>query len=117
LIFFIERIELVGIYVENREQITPWPKNRHHDFGARACITSYVTGIFVDVGNNNGPHFCRGGSADSTAENDIETAQRALVWSDAQQRPRLDDPIKASPEMSERVMHERGDRCHRSNWV
>jgi hypothetical protein len=34
LVFFIERIELVGIYVEDGEQITPWSENRYDYFRA-----------------------------------------------------------------------------------
>src|ERR1700694_3907456 len=76
-----------------------------------------MAGIFVDVGNDNGPHFGRGSPANSATESDIETTQGSLVWSDAQQRAGLYHPIEASPKMSERMLDKRGNRCHSRDRV
>jgi len=63
-----------------------------------------MAGVFIDVWHNDGSPFGGSGPAYSATEGDVETAQGSLIGSDAQQHPGLYDPIKASPQVSERMI-------------
>jgi hypothetical protein len=117
LVVVIERIELFGIYVENGDQITLRIPYGNHDLGTGSSVASYMAGKFLDIRNDHRLHFRCSGAAYSATKSDLETSQRALVWPDAKQCPRLYDSIKPGPQMPEGMMNERGYRGHRGNRV
>ena len=67
-IFRIERIHAVGIYVENGDQITLSPKNRHYDLGPCSRVAGNVTWIFLDVRTDQCPSLGCGVTTDTSAE-------------------------------------------------
>ena len=96
-IFRIERIQTVGIYVENADEITLSPKNRYYDLGLCSRITGNVSRILLDVRNDQCLSFGCGISADTSAKRYVEAAKASLIRAHAKQAAWLDDSIKASP--------------------
>jgi hypothetical protein len=117
LVVVIERIELLGIYVENGDQITLRIPYGNYDLGTGSSVTGYMAGKFLDIRNDHGLHFRCGGAAYSATKGDLETSQRTLVWPDAKQCPRLYNSIKPGPQMAERMMNERSHSGHCGNRV
>jgi len=79
LVVVIERIELLGIYVENGDQITLRITNGNDDLGTGPSVTSYMAGKFLDIRNDQCLHFRCGGAAYSATKSDLETSQRSLI--------------------------------------
>ena len=96
-IFRIERIQTVGIYVENGDEITLFPKNGHYDLGLCSRITGNVSRILLDVRNDQCLSLGCDISADTSAKRYVEAAKASLIRADAEQPTWLDDPIETSP--------------------
>lgn len=96
-IFRIERIQTVGIYVENGDEITLSPKNGHYDLGLCSRITGNVSRIFLDVRNDQCLSLGGSVSTDTSAKRYVEAAKASLIRPHAEQPTWLDDSIEASP--------------------
>jgi hypothetical protein len=84
LVVLIERIELLGIYVENSDQITLWTVNGQDDLGTRSRVTRDVTRKFPDVRHDHRLLRRRRIAANSATKSDLETSERTLVGSHPQ---------------------------------
>jgi hypothetical protein len=105
------------IDVEDSDQLSRAIEHRNDDLRLRASIAGDVTRKLVHVGDEHRRALRSGGATDTLTELDVEAAERSLVRSDAQKTSRLDDPIEAGPEMTERVVDERADRRHSRDRV
>jgi hypothetical protein len=116
-IFRIERIQTVGIYVENSDQIILLSKDGHYDLGSRSRIAGDMTRVFLDIWNNHRLPLGSGVSTHPSAEGDVEAAQASLIWTHAEQLTRLDDSVETRPQMSECVVYHRGNRSHHGHFI
>ena len=107
-VFRIERVQTVRIYVENGDQITPLPENRHYDLRPRSRITGDVSRIFFDVADDHRLSSSRCISTHTSAERDVDAAEASLIWADTKELTRLDHTIEARP--SDGRMHGAGVR-------
>lgn len=113
----IERVQTVRIYVENGDQITPLPKNRHYYLRLGSRVTGDVPRIFFDVGDDHRLSSRSCIATHTSAERDVDAAEAPLIRADPQELTGLDHTVEARPQMAECMVQECGNRSHRRDFV
>ncbi len=116
----IARVEIrrqARVEVEHRRDLAAFVEDRHDDLRACAFVAGDVAGEGVHISDQLGGALARRGAADPARERDLETAQRPLVGTDAQQ-VRADATVETGKAHPRNALEDQtGDGRHRGDVI
>jgi hypothetical protein len=108
LVYFVERVVLVAIHVEDGNELPGLTKDGHHNFTFGIGITGDMSGELVNVRHNERLLAAGARTAHTPVEGDVQAAQRALVRPNEQPVWSY-PPVEAGPRISIKGLMQQSD--------
>jgi hypothetical protein len=117
LIYLVEGVVLVAIYVKDGNELSGLIEDRHHDFALGVGITGNMAGEPVDFRYDDRLPAPGAGTTHAPIEGDMQAAQRALEWTD-EEAIWPHPSVKAGPEVAVKgLVQKTDDGNHRGQEV
>jgi hypothetical protein len=114
LIYLVEGVILIAVYVENGDKFPRSVEDGDYDFAVGIGVAGNVTGELVDVRYDDSPSGAGASTAYAPVESDVQAAQSTLIRSYKQSiQPYAS--VKASPRVAIKSLVQKADYGNHSN--